>query len=359
MDDDPIDSRYVSWLLQQTSGFELSIRTARSLSEAQEICSNTAFDLYLLDFWMGEESSTALVSMLSQAYQSAKTIVVMSSLDDPSFQELSLQSGADMFLAKQELSKARLEGMLRNVIQVASKRQSTHEQQQLDNEKIASWSRYLNKRLDQTHGYSSLALTALKQDRIDEVERYLGAAVDQMAKLRHEVSYLTLGMSVLNKRSDVNLSPFDIGQLLGDVVQDVRLEAEQFGKQLSVYEQVEDSIILGDAGLIRDLVMILLRGAIRSSVDHDDIAISYELGTDTLEIYFSEFGNSEDQDIVEYQYGASSTGQLAALLGQERTGSFIVADHILQLLGGSWNMGFKNDNLEIVCRIPLYPDQLN
>ena len=359
LDDDPIDTRYVSWLLQQANGYQMQISTASTLKEARRICANRDFDLYLFDYWMGEESSVSLLRDLDMNSRTPKTIVVMSSLDDETFQVSSLESGADFFLAKQNLTKQTLESMLRNVIHVASKTQ-TGNQQKLDDEKrIIEWMRFLRTELDTIHGFSTLALTSLEGNVTNDAKLHLKDALSHLSNVRNETTYLSVGLSAVHNHSQVSLRPFDVSQLIADIVGSCSLEAEQSGKTLSYCEHIADSIILSDPDLLEDLLTIVLRGAVRHGVDTKDIAVSYELSPMYVDIFISEFGDPDGKEVEKYQYGGSGALQLADLFGKERTGSFLVAEHILQLLKGSWSMGNRDRNTEIVLRIPLNIDSLN
>ncbi|WP_319531853.1 response regulator [uncultured Cohaesibacter sp.] len=359
LDDDPIDTRYLSWLLHQMGGFQLDIQSAHSLEDAKSICHDKGFDLYLLDYWMGEESSVSLLDQLSHERKGASTIVVLSSLDDQSFQELSLQSGADLFLAKQELSKKTLEAMLRNIVQVARKTQSVKDQRLLDAEKIGDWTKQLSGQLDRAHGFATLAMAALKANNVENVEQMLLQSLSQLAELRHEVSFLNQSMNALQKSDDINLKPFDVSALLAETVDDCQLEAEQCGKQLSFYEQVADSIILSDERLLKELVSILLRGSLRYAEEQSDVSVSYELGPEFLDIYISEFGASEEAEVSGYDLVNPNAVQFADLFESDRAGNLLLAETVLQRLRGSWSIGKSGDNLEISCRIPLNQDLLN
>ena len=359
IDDDPIDRRYGRWLLQQLTGFEFEVEFAASLKEARKLCARRRYDLYLFDYWMGEETSLSLVSSLREGGENAGTIVVMSSLDDASFQEMSLQSGADLFLAKQELSAKTLEGMLRNIAQIASRSRMQHNQRQMDVDKIGGWLKHINGGLDHSHGFAVLALDALKAGRSEEAEKLISSSLEQIASLRNEVSFVGAGMSTLKKGGEVNLKPFDVSSLLSEVVGECRFEALQLGKTLSFCEHVADSIILSDETLLRELLFVMLRGAVRYSSNSSDIAVSYELGSDCLQVYISEFGLSDEDELDVRQLDISGTISLAYLFGTERAGSLLVAEHLLQILGGQWTVGYSGNNLEINCQIPLNYDLQN
>ena len=359
LDDDPIDRRYVRWLLQQMDGFQFDVEIASSLKQAESLCAAKSFDLYLFDYWMGEDSSVSLVSSLRKSGGNGGTIVVMSSLDDDQFQDASLKAGADLFLAKQALSAKMLEGMLRNIAQIASKSRSEHHQKQLDADQISGWLKHLNGGLDQSHGFAVLALDALKAGRSEETEALIGDALEQIASLRNEVSSVRAGLATLKKDDAVKLRPFDVSVLLAQVVEDCHYEAEQFGKSLSFCEHVADSIILSDERLLRELLIVMLRGAMRHSGDNANVAVSYELGPEFLEIFISEFGATEEQDSDVRKFDLSGTISLAYLFGAERAGSMLVAEHILQLLNGDWTVGYSGHNLEISCQVPLNYDLQN
>ncbi|WP_114011218.1 response regulator [Cohaesibacter intestini] len=359
IDDDPIDIRYVSWLLQQANGFDLKVQTASSLREARRLCTQQEFDLYLFDYWMGEDSSVSLLQELASRSGAPHMMVVMSSLDDESFQRLSLESGADFFLAKQNLSHLTLEKLLQRVFYAASKRRANTQHHLDEDQRTDAWMRSLRSQLDKVHGYSVLAMSSLHNHTREEAKSHLADAIACLSGIRNEMPYMNASLSNGHKRSEVVLSPFDVSQLLSSTVEACSLEAEQFSKRVSFYEQVEDSIILSDPMLLQDLLTITLRGAIRHGEMASDIAVSYELQPTNLEIFISEFGASEDAEVENYDYEGREVMQLSNLFGEERTGSFLVADHILKRLQGSWAMGRRDNNTEIKLRIPLNIDALN
>lgn len=359
IDDDPIDIRYVSWLLQQANGFDLKVQTASSLREARRLCTQQEFDLYLFDYWMGEDSSVSLLQELASRSGAPHMMVVMSSLDDESFQSLSLESGADFFLAKQNLSHLTLEKLLQRVLYAASKRRANTQHHLDEDQRTDAWMRSLRSQLDKVHGYSVLAMSSLNNHTREEAKSHLADAIACLSGIRNEMPYMNASLSNGHKRSEVVLSPFDVSQLLSSTVEACSLEAEQFNKRVSFYEQVEDSIILSDPMLLQDLLTITLRGAIRHGEMASDIAVSYELQPTNLEIFISEFGASEDAEVENYDYEGREVMQLSNLFGEERTGSFLVADHILKRLQGSWAMGRRDNNTEIKLRIPLNIDALN
>lgn len=359
LDDDPIDRRYVQWLLGRLSGFRLDVEIASTLKEAAALCAKRQYDLYLLDFWMGEETSLSLVSALRADGPDGRTIVVMSSLDDCAFQDISMRSGADLFLAKQDLSSGTLERMLPTIAQIASKTRLEHRQKQLDADMISQWLKHISGRLDSSHGFAALALSALRGQRGEEAESLIADALEQISALRNEINFIGVGLSVLKKESEIDLRPFDVSALLTDVVDECRFEAEQFGKKLSFCEHVANSIILSDEGLLRELVFVLLRGALRYSDANSDIAVSYELGEEFLEIFISEFGSDEEADFETKALDAPGAINLADLFGAERAGNLLVAEHLLQHLGGSWKVGHCGSNLEITCCIPLNYDLMH
>ena len=359
LDDDPIDIRYVSWLLRQVHGFDLKIKSANSVQDARAMCSIEQFDLYLLDYWLGEEESVALLQDLQAQSAANRTIVVISSLDDQSFQETSLKSGADLFLAKQDLSKSVLESMMRNVVHLATRHQASHQQKLLNEEKIFEWTRYLHSELDKVHGFTSLALSALETGDQQNAKQLLKDALGPLLELRNEASCTNLGMAAIQKRGHVNLQPFDVGKLLVDLVEECRLEAEQFDKNLDICEHVADSIILSDPVILRELIEVLLRGSIRFGGDASEVAVSYELNDHHLEIYISEFGDWDEDPLSNFQYSSANALEISDLFGQERSSTLFVAEHLLQLLNGNWSIGRQDENIEIICRIPLNYDLLN
>ncbi|GLQ17488.1 response regulator [Maritalea porphyrae] len=153
LDDDHIDIGYLTHQLGAIEHIDFDIVTARNLEDAQRIVDNTSFDLYLVDFWLSSETAVPIISKLASS-QNRKAIVVLSTLEEATFQEMGLRAGAAQFLSKQELTPFNLESCIRSARSFAMKAEALDEKlnsyrasQAKDLNWLAQWTESLVDRL--------------------------------------------------------------------------------------------------------------------------------------------------------------------------------------------------------------------
>ena len=102
VEDDAVDERLFLWVAQRV-GIELGqITVAHSVVEAAERIAAEDFDLYVLDFWLGAETSLGLIEHLGST-DDRKPVLVLSNLSEdelvqvgPPGRELAVLSKADL-----------------------------------------------------------------------------------------------------------------------------------------------------------------------------------------------------------------------------------------------------------------------
>lgn len=114
LDDDDVDIKYLMWQLSDIESLNFSITTANSLSEARKIVRSESFDVYIVDFWLGFETTVPFIHEVYDAGKCKGPIIVLSSLDTFDFQNIGLSSGATHFLSKNNLSSKVLETTVRS-----------------------------------------------------------------------------------------------------------------------------------------------------------------------------------------------------------------------------------------------------
>ncbi|MDR3475065.1 MAG: response regulator [Devosia sp.] len=107
IDDDPVDTRYVQFLLSHSTEFKLNVVAAHKIADVRGLLSTQYFDVALVDFWLGSDTSTALVEELAKRY--LIPTVMLTGMNALMARESSFRAGASGFLSKHALSSEVLE----------------------------------------------------------------------------------------------------------------------------------------------------------------------------------------------------------------------------------------------------------
>lgn len=102
LDDDPVDAGLVSRLVKRSSQFEVALTTCRTAEEAAAMLSTTKFDVALIDYWLGQETSISFIREQSHSRDTA--CVLLTGLDVPDIRRCAFRAGAVGYLAKDNLS---------------------------------------------------------------------------------------------------------------------------------------------------------------------------------------------------------------------------------------------------------------
>ena len=108
VEDDPVDARIVDRLAKATSGYEISLRRVATFEEARAAAKDETFDLYIVDFWLGDQPALKLLASLGPDVP----IMVLSYAATGRAQKICGDLGAAAFLAKANLSAPALEAAI-------------------------------------------------------------------------------------------------------------------------------------------------------------------------------------------------------------------------------------------------------
>lgn len=107
VEDDDIDARIIGLVAELVKNFELGVTRVSSLVDAKSAIKTTKFDVCLLDFWLGRESSLGFLSALEEMDDRMGTVVLsnISSQDATNFR---LATRRNFFLPKVECTPDQL-----------------------------------------------------------------------------------------------------------------------------------------------------------------------------------------------------------------------------------------------------------
>lgn len=115
VEDDDVDARIVAHFLAAIASPPLQVDRARSVDEAARLLKERAYDLCLLDFWLGGHTSLEVVARIDASGRRLP-IVVLSGVVGADAREFALMAGAADCLAKNEITAARLAAAIETAI---------------------------------------------------------------------------------------------------------------------------------------------------------------------------------------------------------------------------------------------------
>lgn len=107
VEDDDIDAEIVAHFLQAIDGPTLHVDRVASVSEAVARIETGAYDLCLLDYWLGAQSSLHVVARIDASGRSTP-IVLLSGATGLEASDFALMAGAASHVAKQDMTVAGL-----------------------------------------------------------------------------------------------------------------------------------------------------------------------------------------------------------------------------------------------------------
>ena len=108
VEDDDLDARVLAAFADMNADRPIRFTRARTVAQALALTGASRFDLYFVDFNLGDRSSLRLLTTLEQA---GARPVVISSLSPQEAEHLRLNSGGLRFLAKGDICAARLHAL--------------------------------------------------------------------------------------------------------------------------------------------------------------------------------------------------------------------------------------------------------
>jgi DNA-binding NtrC family response regulator len=115
VEDDDIDARIIGMVADLVEGFELGVTRVNSIVDAKSAIENAKFDVCLLDFWLGRESSLRFLSALEEMDERMGT-VVLSNISPQEATNFRLATRRNFFLPKTECTPDQLSSAIGAVV---------------------------------------------------------------------------------------------------------------------------------------------------------------------------------------------------------------------------------------------------
>lgn len=157
-------------------------------------------------------------------------------------------------------------------------------------EMVANVSHDLRTPLASLQGY--LETLKLKAEELSDEQRreYIDIAYKHSERLRKLISELFELSTLENQDARLHFEPFSMSELLQDVCQKFRLEAEKKGLQLSTAISTQPTFVSADIGLIQRVVENLIENAIKYTPQGGQVAVSLLMGEDTITTQITDTG---------------------------------------------------------------------
>ena len=116
VEDDDIDARIVFIFAGMSEKFDFDFTRVTNIAHAQEALKSGAFDLCLVDYWVGQETSLRLLTSLDRPGSHTAT-VVLSNISLREVEMLRIPSGGATFLSKGDCTAQSLENAVQAALQ--------------------------------------------------------------------------------------------------------------------------------------------------------------------------------------------------------------------------------------------------
>ena len=113
IEDDDLDAEILTTIADMNGACAIHFTRARTLHEAAHFMSRSKFDIYFVDFCLGESSSLKLLASLEQ---SGARPVVVSNITSREAEHYRLNQGGVRFLAKGDCSPTRISDLVREAL---------------------------------------------------------------------------------------------------------------------------------------------------------------------------------------------------------------------------------------------------
>ncbi len=157
-------------------------------------------------------------------------------------------------------------------------------------EMVANVSHDLRTPLASLQGY--LETLMLKAEQLSDEQRheYIDIAYKHSERLRKLVSELFELSTLENQDARLHFEPFSMSELVQDVCQKFRLEAEKKGLQLSTAITTQPTFVSADIGLIQRVLENLIENAIKYTPDGGQVAVSLIIASKTITTQITDTG---------------------------------------------------------------------
>lgn len=157
-------------------------------------------------------------------------------------------------------------------------------------EMVANVSHDLRTPLASLQGY--LETLKLKSGQLTDSQRdeYIDIAYQHSERLRKLISELFELSTLENQDARLHYEPFSMTELVQDVCQKFRLEAENKGIQLSTAISTQSAFVSADIGLIQRVLENLIENAIKYTPQGGQVAVSLLMGENTITTQITDTG---------------------------------------------------------------------
>ncbi len=115
VEDDDTDARIINMVADLVEGFSLGLTRVHNVDDAKTALRTGKFDVCLVDFWLGRESSLRFLAALDEMDAVLGT-VVLSNISSEDAIKLRLADGRSRFLPKMDCTPQRLQDAIGAVI---------------------------------------------------------------------------------------------------------------------------------------------------------------------------------------------------------------------------------------------------
>jgi signal transduction histidine kinase len=183
---------------------------------------------------------------------------------------------------------------------------------------VANVSHDLRTPLVSIHGYVETILMKEHSITVDQQRSYLQAVLHSTERLKNLVEEL-LELSRLEARQTTpRLEPFSVGELVQDVVQQQRMQAENRGVSIRLSLPLHLPFVIGDIGLIERVLQNLVDNAIKYTTSPGTITISLSPTAAGVEVEIADTGEGIPQDELSHifdRFRRGNTGTRGRISG--------------------------------------------
>mgnify|MGYP001765689063 FL=1 len=272
VEDDRADATLMRELLDRSRFFEFQVEHVQDIAAARQALAATHFDLMILDFWVGSESSLSLLKRSLQQSWNMPSLLV-SSIDVADVQGLGLEAGAYGYLHKNDLAPSTLDSAIRTLLHMreaeANLRRSLAENVR-DQDRLAETVNDVTQEvLSAIDAVQSLGEALLKPDgerppKLDP--RSQAQAMQEGSRRLADILETRLGRArTPEKPARLRLEQVDIIDILRSVVATMLPTCEDKEQELSLDASTPCLMAEADAAAVRQLFLNLIENAHRYS----------------------------------------------------------------------------------------------
>lgn len=235
VEDDRTDATLMLEMLSRSRHFEFRVEHVADIDAGRQALAATHFDLMILDFWVGSESSLSLLRRSLQQTWNMPALLV-SSVDVADVQGMGLEAGAYGYLHKNDLAPSTLDAVIRTL---------------------------LHSRASEANLRRSLADNVRDQDKPDAQAAASApeSAGEEVARLSALVSQRLTRKDEPNSAARLKLAPVDIVGVLRSTLSAVQAKFDEKEQTLSFVSIDREILTEADAAAVHRLVLTLVENA--------------------------------------------------------------------------------------------------